>query len=437
MILPGMNALELTALVGLLACSALFSGSETALFSLRQGQLRTLRTRPGLLGALVLRLALSPQQLLVTLLLSNVFVNVLFFCLMAQISFAVHRSHGAAAGTAVGVAALFLVIIFGEVGPKVIAVTRPLPFALATAAPLMAVHLALWPVRCVVNRLVSAILRVVGFSYAGRYITADELRALVDLSRQKGAIDAVEEAMLTELVDLHDVKVREIMVPRVDMVMLKLDGAGSGDLLDLAEARNVRLIPVYEDTIDHVVGHVDARAVYLDPGRPLRSYVQPLASVPESKSVESLLEDFRRQRIKLALVVDEYGGTAGLVTIEDVCEEVVGEIRDEFDPHTVDLVRQIDAATFVVDARLTVRDWQQLFGLDVDDERPDTVGGFVAALLGHVPRQGDQVLFRNIRFTVTEVQGRRVLRLEMAYVAPQDLPGHGHAGPDNDAGEHT
>ena len=417
----GVGVLQLVALVALLVASATFSGSETALFSLSPAQLRTLRTHPGVLGRLVLRLVLSRQQLLVTLLLSNAFVNILFYCLMAQISFDVSGTYGPAVGSAVGVAALLAVVIFGEVTPKVVAVTRPLAVSLATAGPLTVVYLGLWPVRLVINRLVSAILRVIGHSRGSRYITADELRALVDLSRQKGAINPAEEAMLAELVDLHDVKVRETMVPRVDMVMLKLDGAATGDLLDLAEARAVRLIPVYEGTIDHVLGYVDARAVYLDPDTPLRSHIRPLASVPESKSVESLLDDFRREHSKLALVVDEYGGTAGLVTIEDVCEEIVGEIRDEFDSHTQELVEPVDDYTFDVDPRLTVRDWQQMFGLDVDEDRPDTVGGFVTALLGRVPRAGDRVLYRNIQFTVTEMRARRIRRLRMAYVAPQAL----------------
>jgi CBS domain containing-hemolysin-like protein len=234
--------------------------------------------------------------------------------------------------------------------------------------------------------------------------------------------------MLTEVLELAELRVREVMTPRVEIVACDVR-LPTPLVLDLFRRSRHTKIVVYEGGIDETRGVVYAKTAFLAPDRPLATLVRPVHYVPETKTVESLLQEFRANRIQLAMVVDEYGGVAGLVTLEDCLEEIVGEIEDETDRPGLEPVRRLGPAEYLLAGNLSIRSWADLF----DQDRPDvggrysTVAGFVTSLLGRVPRQGDAATWRNLEFTVEEVRRRRVMRvrlrlLDAAGGAPAEEP---------------
>jgi len=417
----------------LLALSGFFSGSETALFSLRREHLRALgRGR----GRFVRRLLHDPRSLLITILFGNLVVNVLFYSVSVTLVLRLHREGLTAAATALGIAAPLLVIVFGEVAPKSLAVYVPRPIAELAAPPLVVLRAVLLPLRVVLGAFTEGVLRLLvgprSIPTSGGYVTAEELKQLLESSQVRGTLRPDEGRMLRELIDLGHLRCREVMVPRVDMVMCPVDEAPAA-FIDLVRTSGRKRIPVYEETKDRVLGVVDARHVLAFEPATLCECVRHVAFVPESKSVESLLREFRETHAAMAVVVDEYGGTAGLVTLHDILEEIVGEIgrgpngraaREGAAAPAVEtgegLVEQIDAHTYRVGGRLSIRDWNEhpAFSVDLARRGTDTIGGFVMSLLGRVPAAGETATHRNLRFTVERVGRRRIESLTVEVLPP-------------------
>jgi len=439
---------SLVAMAVLLGLSGFFSGSETALFSLRREHLRALgRGR----GRFVRRLLHDPKSLLITILFGNLLVNILFYSVSVTLVVRLYRDGHTAAATALGVAAPFLVIIFGEVGPKSLAVHVPRAIAELAAAPLVLLRAAILPIRVVLGVFTEGVLRLLAAPRAVEpLVTAEELKQLLEGSQLKGTLRPDEGRMLRELIDLGRLCCREVMVPRVDLVMCPVD-EGAEAFIDLVCATGRRRIPVYEETKDHVLGVVDARDVLAfevlphgqgggaslgskpapqalpaaparEPlrGATLRECLRRIAFVPESKSVESLLREFRQTHTAMAVVVDEYGGTAGLVTLHDI----LGAIAPAAEP-LEGLVREIDAHTYRVGGRLSIRDWNEhpAFSVELERRGTDTIGGFVMSLLGRIPAAGDTATHRNLRFTVEQVGRRRIDTLTVEVLPQRSGPG--------------
>jgi CBS domain containing-hemolysin-like protein len=223
-----------------------------------------------------------------------------------------------------------------------------------------------------------------------------------------------------------EVMLKEIMIPRVDMVTFDISAPPEG-FVDLVRRAHHTHIPVYEGSIDNIIGTLHAREVLLDPDRPLRERMRPVTFVPQTKTIGSMLREFREQQQKTAIVVDEYGGTAGLVALEDILEEVVGEIEDEFDRARPAVV-PLGENAFSVAADLATGDWGDFFPVVLDSPRAETVGGFVVELLGHWPRQGDSVSYRGLRFTVEKMRRLRIdrIRVEVPPAASGQRPEGSH-----------
>jgi CBS domain containing-hemolysin-like protein len=225
---------------------------------------------------------------------------------------------------------------------------------------------------------------------------------LITTSESQGIIGRKEGVMMRELVDFGKVLVREVMVPRVDMVMFQKDRPVS-ELIELIRTTGHSRIPVFGRSQDDVLGFIDGRDVFLNPGKPVMEMINRVYYVPETKTVESLLSEFRHQKKTTAIVVDEYGGTAGLVALEDAVEAIVGEIHDEYDKPEA-AVREFGENSYLLSGRVSVADWAEMFDIDVEDRRPATLGGLVIMLLGHLPKEGEQAGFANVRFTITRVR---------------------------------
>ncbi len=260
--------------------------------------------------------------------------------------------------------------------------------------------------------LVGPITRLLAPRRATQDITARELAALLDLSGRRGVIAHDAGILLQEIVDLAQLRVADIMVPRVDMIAYDVNDPPAG-LAELFRKTHLRKIPVYDGQPDRILGAVYGKALLLNPDKPLRELAVKLPFVPESASVEKLLVQFRVTRKQMALVVDEFGGLAGLVTLQDIIEEIVGDVGDSRDEPEHPAVRQVGKGLYVIDGNVSIHDWAEAFRIELPPGRVTTVGGLVTSLLGRIPREGDQVRFRNLRLKVLSLRGRRIQTLQV------------------------
>jgi CBS domain containing-hemolysin-like protein len=390
----------------LLACSAFFSGSETAFFNLTYRQLKQLDASGHRLQKLAARLLRRPGHLLNCLLLGNIVVNVLFFSISSVLVLRLSRLWGFGAATAAAAMSFLGLVLFGEIVPKSLAYRSSRSVATTAALPLFLIVQVLGPIALVFRYLfIEPVLRLLfGHARSPRTITLAEFRSLVDLSRRRGLISADENRLLGEVVELGKLKVRHVMQPRVSMVACDV-----GDPPPVARARmqehGLTKIPVYKGDVDNIIGMVSLRRLFLKPDVPLDHLVLPVHFVPEQKTVESLLEFFRTTGTDVATVVDEYGGIAGSVRLEDIAEELFGRMRPAAE---IEPIKQLGPFEYRLAGDLAIHDWADVFGIDLEETRLSTIGGLVTTLLGKIPRKGDVAHLGNLRFTVDCVRKHRI-----------------------------
>jgi CBS domain containing-hemolysin-like protein len=399
----------------LLLVSAAVSAIETALFSLNPAE----RDRA---GSTARKLLEDPQTLLISVLLANLVANVLYFACASGLAPA-DREYGE---LEYGFAALVVCLVFAEILPKTLALRAPVAVARAGAVPMSLFVAAIAPVRRMVQFTLDAFLRALGeLAREERGITTESLAQVLEQSAQHGLIEDVEADLLAEVVELEGIRVREIMTPRVDMIAIDLtlprDDAAAA--VERALEKRLTWLPVIRGHADDVQGCVRLRDVLAQPDRPIASLVQKAPFIPEVAAVLDLLRVLRDRKATEAVVVDEYGGTAGIVTIEDIFEEIVGDLRVEGE-HTPAPVTPLSDGRFRVSGSLSIRDWNEQFGREVVPDGFETVGGFVTALLGRIPRAGDRVRLGGLVSQVHEVRGRRVRSVDM-YIEPAPEVGEG------------
>ena len=392
-------------MVPLLFLSGFFSASETVLFGLVAEDRAVIRRRGGITAAAVDALLRQPRLLLVTVLLANMTFNTVY---MTVSSLLVLR-HGSAPLAAVlfGVGSLALLIILGEVVPKLTGQAHRVGAVRILAPPISLLHGILLPFdRFVARFVVEPLNRLLG-PEPRSHLDADELDALVDLSVRQGAIDRAEETLLREVLSFRTRRVRDIMTPRVSMVAIGLRDDAEAIRGTIAES-GLRRLPVHDVDLDEIVGILPCRRFLIDPPEGvdpdhLAGACRPARFVPEMASVEQLLDRFQADGSTIAIVVDEFGGTAGLVTIEDVAEEIVGEIAGDGDEQIITPER-LGEARWRVSGRMPLHAWRDAFGPAIDDRRISTVGGLFLARLGRLARAGDEVRVGNVRIVAERVE---------------------------------
>jgi len=389
-------------LATLLVLSAAFSASETALFGLT-----TLER--GRMGSAVKRLLSQPRSLLVGILFCNLVINLSFFAFAQRLV-----PKGAELGGVVwSLGALVVLVLFGETLPKSLALRVRQPMAKFFAVPLSAVLPFFKPIQRLTDALCEAIYRVLGD--AGRRergITSQSLALALERSAEAGRLSGSEAEFLVGVLELEQTRVREIMTPRVDMVMLDVENEDRDSVIERALVSKDPWVVVVEGSPDRVVGRVRLRELLIDRRQPLADIMEPVFFVPEVATAAACLGELRAHGKAQAVVVDEWGGTAGLVTIEDVLEEVVGELLVEGEA-PVEAVVPLEGGGFRVSGSLSIRDWNDTFGRQVVPTEFETVGGFVTALLRHIPRVGDSVRSGPLVFEVHEVRARRIHSVDM------------------------
>ncbi|KKM79993.1 hypothetical protein LCGC14_1344350 [marine sediment metagenome] len=410
----------------LLCFSAFFSASETAFFSLTREEVKGFEKSSRRAERLVKALLKSPKNLLITILLGNMLANIGFYCISYGViqSVVVSSSYGGVwkAG-AVCVISLLAIIIMGEVIPKNIAVRIPDQYSRLAALPLYIFDRLFLPFRVPLGVIVNGLNRAFGGGGVGeKCVTIEELKMLVEFSEKQGIVDRTERSMIHGVLDFKSVLVKEIMLPRVDMNLYDIDGTVE-EFLELARKTKRTKFPVYEGTTDNIMGIIHAKDVFLNPEVRLRDIIKPVHFVPELKGVEGLLRQFRREGSQLAIVVDEYGGTAGLITLEDIIEEIVGEIQDEHEKPR-ETIKKVEENKYLISGDLSIRDWSDYFGVEVEPMDVDTVGGLVVSLLEHIPKKGDSVKYKAFVFTVEGVRKRRVKSISQKVIVEEESDEH-------------
>jgi len=389
----------------LLAGSAFFSGAETAFFNLSRRQTRLLKESKHKLQQLGATLLDEPGRLLNCFLFGNMTVNVLFYSVASVLMVKV-KAESALAAAVVAVLSFAAIVLFGEIFPKSIAYANSKSSVVIAALPAFLFLHVFAPLEFVFKFLVlEPVLRLIlGPKRHPKAISSREFRYLIESSRRQGLISADENRLLTEIIELGFLKVRHVMRPRVDMIACNVTDSPEAASRKMCE-NGLTKIPVYVGTMDNIVGFVHLRQILLDQDVSLDRIVRKVNFVPEQKTVESLLEYFRKSQTDTAVVVDEYGGLAGSVCLADIAKELFGQIESNTE---IELIEQTGPFEYRLAGHLPIHDWVDIFDIDLAETRQVTIGGLVTALLGRIPRSGDVAHLNNLKFTVEKVRNRRI-----------------------------
>ncbi len=409
------------AIVAAAALLALTSAIDAALSAIGRHRLNALQDEGGSRAARINQFLATPGRLKAAILLVNT------ACVIAATAALMVLGAGWGVGWRIASLAALLIalLIVGEAIPKSLALRDTAAAVRLLTGPMALLVEAIWPLARLIGFVGRPLVRLVG----GRdsempLVTEEELLQLVNVGEEEGLIEPGERQMIEGIFSFGETAVREVMTPRVDIVALD-EAASLGEALDLVIARGHSRVPVYRETIEHVVGILYAkdllpwmRAEHTDV--PLSSLVRAAHFIPETMKVDALLRDLQARKVHLAIVVDEYGGTAGLVTIEDVIEQIVGEIQDEYDRGAPE-IQLVGEGEFVVDARVLIDDVNTLLGARLTSDESDRIGGLVFETLGRVPRAGDVAeLAPGLVITVLAVEGLRPRTLRIKRVAAAD-----------------
>ena len=397
----------LVSLLPLLALSAFFSCSETALFRLAQSQLVELRQRKTPSANAVLYLVRNRRVVLLTILIGNLTANVLYFIVGSMLM--LHVTGGVATEIGIAIGTLFSIIIFGEVLPKMAATARPIGIAMLLAPPLVLMHKTIAPFRRTVDFLIITPLARLATTTTPEPLDAEELATLVELSTSQGIINQSEQRALFEVVELGRIRVREAMTPRVHMVAAS-STASEEAIREIISNSHLTQLPIFGDDLDDIVGMLHTKR-YLQRSSDASSMMQTSMTrpqfIPQVATLDQLLTRFRDTKTRLAIVVDEFGGTAGLVTLEDVLEELIGEIGDNPLRNTEES-KEIGIGRWLIDANTGVREWATATGMLLDRCPAATMGGLIAAQLGRIPSVGDSIELGNLTIEVDTMDEYRV-----------------------------
>jgi len=403
-------ALNFLILTILFVLSGLFSGSETALFSLSKLRLRRLYSKHPKVAPPVSQLLDHPRSTLTSILVGNMLVNVTISSIATSIAIAVFGEAGL--GIAMGILT-FGLLIFGELAPKTFAIRNAGGFACFIARPLLAFSKLIFPLRWILRKITDFFyFLIIGKKHKKEpLVTQKELRALVSIGEKEGILDKDERQMIHAVFDFGKRCVDEIFTPRVDVIAADQDISCSA-LIHVMEESKHNKIPVYKDTIDSIQGVVYMKDVVLDPKPNWHKFIKPVLFVPETKKIDDLLIEFQSKKIYIAIVVDEYGGTAGLVTIEDILEEIVGEIKDEYDKEE-GKITSLGKGTFRVDASVAIHDINEELNLDLKTEEAETLGGYVLTLFDKIPKAGESIKKGHLLFIVDKVEENRIKKVRI------------------------
>jgi CBS domain containing-hemolysin-like protein len=418
--MPSEFYLDIVIFIVLLVCSAFFSGSEVALFSLQPGMVAGLSAERKHELRYVTALLARPRRLLITILVGNTLVNAAAALITAvmTVQLSMHFQWNATIALSLQVIGVtFVIIVLSELTPKVLAARTPMRIARRVALPLYIISILLTPFIAAFDTLIKKVELLAAYGKGKTALAADDIKTLVDVGSEEGEIDDEERNIIHSLINAKDTVVREVMTPRTEMAALEEDDATLDALIGIIVEKRHSRIPIYSDSIDNIRGIVFAKELlpFLHAGAEnekkifsLGKYLRQPLFVPESKNIDALLKEFRKKKTHVAIAVDEYGGTAGIVTFQDIITGMVGDVGAEMGDSEV-LVQQVSPTRFRFDASIGLDKAAELLDTDLHTEESfDTLGGLLLHLFGKIPRKGEQLKHRGITFTILRAAKNRI-----------------------------
>lgn len=413
---------QIIALVVLLALSAFFSSSETALITVNQIRMRSLAESGNSRAKRVISITSNQSKMLSAILIGNNIVNISASALATMVAQKLWGN--AAVSIATGILTV-LVLIFGEITPKTLATANADKLALVFSGPIRILMIIFTPFIIVINFLSKGVLIVLGYkdNQQKTSFTEDELRTIVDVSHEEGVIETDEREMINNVFDFGESQAKDVMIPRIDMTCISIDSTFDEIVEVFREDKYTRL-PVYETSVDNVIGIINVKDLLLCEDKKHFS-VENILRKPyftyEYKKISELMDELKKTSNNFTIVVDEYGSTVGMITLEDLLEEIVGDIRDEYDEDEVDEILQINDTEYLILGTTRLNDLEDIIKLpdSEDDDDYDTVGGFIVSQLGRLPQDHDEITVNNLRFVVEECDKYRIITVHL-YVLPEN-----------------
>ena len=417
------DILQLVILVLLLSASAFFSSAETALMTSNKLRIRNLAENGDKRAEKVLEITANTDKMLSAILIGNNIVNLSASALSTTLTLKVFGS--SLVGVATGVLT-FLILVFGEITPKNVASKNAEDMALKYIGIISLLVIVLTPAIYVVNKVAGIVISLfIKNNDDNNTVTEDELRAMVEVSHEDGVIEKEEKKMIVNVVDFGDTVAGDIMLPRVDMVMVSVESSYEEILKIFREERYTR-IPVYEESPDNVIGILNVKDFLLIEDKEnfsVKEHLREPLYTYEYKKTSSLMVDMRKTGANIVIVLDEYGTTVGLITLEDMLEEIVGEIRDEFDAEEDEGITKISETEYLIDGSTNLDDVNDRIGLELSSEEYESIGGIIMEKLGRLPVEGEVITFDNIILTVKKMDHARIekvgLKLKPSLVKEQ------------------
>ena len=412
------DTLQIVILVILLALSAFFSSTETALTSVNKIRIRSLAEDGNKRARIVKQLTDDPAKMLSTILIGNNIVNLSASALTTVLAtnIAGRLGMGSASGRIVGLGTgilTILVLIFGEITPKSAATIHAERISLRNGPIILWLSRILTPVIVIINALSAGVMRLMGINPDSEAapMTEDDLLTVIDVSHEDGVIESEEREMITNVVDFGDSEASDVMVPRIDVTFLDVE-ADYEEVISLFREEKYTRIPVYENDKDHVVGILNLKDVFCFTGAPDDFHIADIMRKPhfvyEFQKTSDLMMQMQSKSINMIIVLDEYGAVAGIATMEDLIEEIVGEIRDEYDEEEIDDIRKTSTGDYIVDGNVKLDDINDLLGLEIETDDYDSLAGHVIHELGHIPSAGESITIGSIRFIVRKMDKNRI-----------------------------
>lgn len=405
-------------ILALLLLSAFFAGSETAFFSLSRIYLKKLEQNKGRSSRRILNLLRQPRRLLVTVLLGNTFVHIAISSLSTLLALKIAESRGITPSLAVGlqvVVTTLVIVVFAEIIPKLIALATANDFARIASLPLLLFSYIMYPAVWLIEKFTYLITKKDSLdAHLLPRLTAEEFHNLIQSTHSKHSLDENEKQMLVGLFRFREAKLTEIYVPRVKVVAIEASQSLE-ELRELITSCGHSRIPVYRETIDDIIGVVHAKDLLLYPEKKhLTELMRSAWFVTENMKAQTLLNQFKIKKMQMAVVVDEYGGTSGIISLEDILEEIVGEIHDEYDHEEIPEFERVDPKTCKVSGAYNIRQLNQEFNVLIDADEYDNVAEYLLSVLNHVPVAGEtHELDGSLMFKVLESDGKSIKQVEI------------------------
>ena len=409
------NILQIGLLIVLLLGSGFFSASETSLMSLSKIRIRYMEEE-GVKGAkLVSSLIEKSSDLLSSILVGNNVVNIAATSVSTSLFISIFGDGGVAIATAV---MTVLVLIFGEITPKTIAANSPEKIAVIVSKPISIIMKITKPIVWVFNLLTGIIFKIMGIENDGvkPFITEEELKAMVNVSHEEGVLEIEEREIINNVFQFGDMQAKEAMIQRLDMVAVNIEDSYD-EIIELFKSEKLSRLPVYQESIDDIVGILNIKdIIFLSDEEienfDIKDYVREAFFTYEFKKITQLLEEMKKEKTQMAIVVDEYGGTAGLLTIEDLVEVIVGDIDDEYDEEEEEIVK-INDNEYLVEGSTKISDVNEQLGINLESEEFDSIGGFIIGYLKRIPEENEMIEVEDVKFKVESIDKNRINKIRI------------------------